>query len=147
MKVILMQDVPQQGKKGEIKNVSDGYARNFLFPRQLAKPATDDVLRDLEAHRQADARREAQQLAVARAMAEKLNGYTVELPAKTGEGDRLFGAITSKQIADALTKAGFPVDKKKIHLPDAIHSLGVRTVAIKLHHDVTAQVQVHVTPQ
>lgn len=147
MKVVFLQDVAQQGKKGEIKNVSEGYARNFLFPRQLAKLATDDVLRDIEAHREADARRERRQLEAARELAARLAGVTIEMRAKVGEGDRLFGAVTSKQIAEALAQAGFTIDKKKINMPEAIHSLGTRTIAIKLHHEVTAQVQVRVSPQ
>ena len=147
MKVVFLQDVPKQGEKGEVKNVSDGYARNFLFPRQLAKPATDDILKDIEAHREADARRERRQEAAAREMAARLDGFTLEIHARTGEGDRLFGAVTSKQIADELAKAGFVVDRKKLVLPEAIHSLGVVVVPVKLHHDVTAKLQVHVTPQ
>ncbi|MCY0903113.1 MAG: 50S ribosomal protein L9 [Firmicutes bacterium] len=144
MKVVLMQDVPSQGKKGEIKNVSEGYARNFLFPRQLARVATPEVLKELADQRSAELRREEQHVAEARALAAKIQGFTLELHVKTGEGGRVFGAVTSKQIAEGLAAAGFAVDKKKIVLHEAIKALGVTTVPIKLYHDVTADLRVHV---
>ncbi|PWI56829.1 50S ribosomal protein L9 [Sulfoacidibacillus thermotolerans] len=144
MKVVFMQDVPSQGKKGDVKNVSEGYARNFLFPRQLAKPATPDVLKEIAHARELEKKKEEQQIAAARELASKLNQFTLELHVKTGENGRVFGAVTSKQVADGLAAAGYPVDKKKIVLHDAIRSLGFTTVAVKLYHDVTAQLKVHV---
>jgi len=142
MKVVLMQDVPSQGKKGEIKNVSEGYARNFLFPRQLARVATPEVLKELADQRSAELRREEQHVAEARTLAAKIQEFTLELHVKTS--GRVFGAVTSKQIAEGLAAAGFAIDKKKIVLHDAIKALGVTTVPIKLYHDVTADLRVHV---
>ena len=144
MKVVFLQDVESQGKKGEVKNVSEGYARNFLFPRQLAKPATPEILKELSERRVAEQKREAQQVVVAREVADRLNEFTLLLQVKVGEGGRLFGAITSKQIAEGLHAAGFDIDKKKIVLNDAIRTLGTSIVPIKIYHDVTAQLRVHV---
>lgn len=145
MKVVFLQDVPKQGNKGEVKNVSEGYARNFLLPRQLVRLATPEVLKELDAQKSVEARKEQQQVAAAQAIAKKLNAHTLNIQVRTGEGGKLFGAVTAKQIADELAQAGFQVDKKKIVLPEAIHSLGTTTVHIKLHHDVSAQLTVHVT--
>ncbi len=144
MKVVFTQDVASQGKKGDLKNVSEGYARNFLFPRQLAKLATADVLKELEAARDAEKKKEEQNIAVARELKRKLDEFTLDLYVKTGEKSRVFGAVTSKQVADGLVVAGFQVDKKKIVLHDAIRALGITVVPIKLYHDVTAQLKVHV---
>ncbi len=144
MKVVFMQDIAGQGKKSEVKNVSEGYARNFLFPRQLAKPATPEVLKELANQRAAEQKREAQHVVAARETAAKLDGFTLELYVRVGEGGRLFGAVTSKQIAEGLHAAGFTIDKKKIVLDDAIRSLGVTIVPIKLYHDITAHLRVHV---
>ena len=144
MKVVFLQDVAQQGKKGDVKTVSEGYARNFLLPRGLVREASPEVLKELDAQKAVDARKEQQQLAAARAVAEKLRTYTLTIPVRTGEGGKLFGAVTPKHIAEELEKVGFKVDKKKIVLPEAIHSLGATVVPIRLHHDVTAHLQVHV---
>lgn len=146
MKVVFLQDVPKQGLKGEVKNVSEGFARNFLFPRNLAKVVTPEVLKELEQQRLADQRREEQAVAAARDLAKKIAEHTVTLHVKTGEGGKTFGAITSKQIADALHEAGFDIDKKKIVLHDAIRHVGESEVPVRLHHDVTAKVKVVVHP-
>lgn len=144
MKVVLLQDVDSQGKQGDVKNVSEGYARNFLFPRQLAKPATPEVLKELADQKAAMDRKEQQAIAAARETAKKLEALTLDLQVKVGEGGRVFGAVTSKQIADGLAAAGFAVDKKKIVLHDAIKTLGTTIVPIKLYHDVTANLRVQV---
>ncbi len=144
MKVVLLQDVAGQGKKGDIKTVSEGYARNFLFPRNLAKEATADAMREIEAKKASVAKKEEQAKKTALDLAAKLNDLTVTIKVKVGEGGRVFGAVTSKQVAEALAEAGYPIDKKKVVLPDAIRGLGTTSVVIKLHHDVTAQIQVHV---
>ncbi len=144
MKVVFLQDVTNQGKKGEVKNVSEGYARNYLFPRKLATLATQEVLKELEQHKASEARKEQQILDSAKALAEKIEKTTLTLPVKVGDGDRVFGAITSKQIAEGLHDAGFPIDKKKIQLHEAIKMLGVTNVSIKLHHEVTANLKVQV---
>ena len=144
MKVVFLQDVEQQGKQGEVKNVSEGYARNYLLPRKLATPATPEILKELEQHKASEARKEQQILDAANLLAAQIGQYTLQLSTKVGEGDRLFGAITSKQIADGLHGAGFQIDKKKIQLHEAIKSLGVTIVPIKLHHEVTANLKVQV---
>ena len=144
MKVVFMQDVASQGKKREVKNVSEGYARNFLFPRQLAKEATPEILKELETRKESEKKKEQQQLAAANETARKLNELVLELRVKAGEGGRIFGAITSKQIADALLASGFAIDKKKIVLHDAIKAIGTSVVPVKVYHDVTAQLRVHV---
>lgn len=144
MKVVFLQDVENQGRKGEVKNVAEGYARNFLFPRKLATPATQEILKELEQHKASEARKEQQILNSAQALAEKIEKITLSLPVKVGDGDRLFGAITSKQIAEGLHDAGFVIDKKKIQLHEAIKMLGITNVPIKLHHEVTATLKVQV---
>lgn len=144
MKVILLADVKGQGKKGELKSVSEGYARNFLFPQKLAVEANDATLQQLKSQQAAVAKREAQELQMAKDLAQKLDDQKVVIMAQSGEGGRLFGAITSKHIADALLQAGYTVDKRKIQLHDPIKSLGGHQVQIKLHPEVTAKVNVFI---
>ncbi|GAB6933792.1 50S ribosomal protein L9 [Calditerricola satsumensis] len=147
MKVIFLKDVKGQGKKGEVKNVSDGYARNYLIPRGLAVEATEGNLKTLEAQKRSEAKRKAQELAEAKALAEKLEKTTVTIAAKAGEGGRLFGAVTSKQIAEALAKQNLAVDKKKILLDEPIRALGTWRVPVKLHPDVTVHLAVTVVEE
>ncbi|SFU62789.1 50S ribosomal protein L9 [Alicyclobacillus macrosporangiidus] len=144
MKVILMADVKGHGKKGDIVNVSEGYARNFLFPRKLAVEANDANLHQLKAQQDAKARKEAQELATARRLAEQLNNLKVSIRAQAGEGGRLFGAVTTKHIGEALAKLGFDLDRRKIQMPEPIKALGGYRVSIKLHPEVTATVTVFV---
>ncbi|QRF24523.1 50S ribosomal protein L9 [Alicyclobacillus sp. TC] len=144
MKVIFLQDVKGQGKQGEIKEVSEGYARNFLFPRQLAVEANQGTLHQLKEKQASKERRAAQELADAKALAQKIEGREILLKVQVGEGSRLFGAITTKHIADALHQAGYPVDKKKIVLHEPIKSLGYHEVHVKLHPEVGANVRVHI---
>lgn len=147
MKVVLLHDVENQGKKGEVKNVSEGYARNYLFPRQLAKQATPEVLKQLETERLAELKREEQIKVQAQDLAAKLQAYTLTLPVKMGDTGRAFGAVTSKQIADGLHAAGFTIDKKKIVLHEPIRTVGDTMIAIRLHHDVSAQLRVRVVAE
>lgn len=142
MKVILLVDVKGQGKKGEVKEVSEGYARNFLFPRKLAQEASEGNLQHLQAQHDAKLRKEAHELAVFRELAGRIEQRQVRIAAHIGEGGKLFGAITSKHIADELAKQGFEIDKRKIQMHDPIKGLGTHHVQIKLHHDVTATVAV-----
>lgn len=139
-----MQDVESQGHKGEVKNVSEGYARNYLFPRQLAVPATPEVLKQLEAGRLAEEKRERQARSQAEELAAQLNSATVTVTVKVGDAGRVFGAVTNKQIAEGLEGIGYRIDKKKIALPEPVRSLGDITVPIRLHHEVTAHVKVKV---
>ncbi|BFH18095.1 50S ribosomal protein L9 [Paenibacillus melissococcoides] len=147
MKVILLQDVKGQGKKGQIKEVSEGYAQNFLFKQGLARPATEGNLKTLEQQNKSEQKRKEQEKLDAEKLAATLNETTVPLKAKAGEGGRLFGAITTKQIAEALSKMKLKIDKRKIELDEPIRSLGYTNVTIKLHPDVKATVKVHVTEE
>jgi large subunit ribosomal protein L9 len=145
MKVIFLKDVKGKGKKGEIKNVADGYAHNFLIKQGLAVEANQGALSSLSAQQKKEEKMAAEDLAQAKTLKETLEKLTVELSAKSGEDGRLFGSITSKQIADELQKAhGFKLDKRKIELNDAIRTLGYTKVPVKLHKDVLATLNVHV---
>jgi large subunit ribosomal protein L9 len=147
MKVIFLQDVKGQGKKGEVKDVSEGYARNFLLPRGLAKEASQGNLKTLEVQKQSEERRKQQEKQEAEALGKQLDAMTVVIRAKAGEGGRLFGAITSKQVSEALAKEGIEVDKRKIELDEPIRTLGVTKVPIKLHPQVRATLSVQVTEE
>ena len=146
MEVILTQDVKGQGKKGDLIKVSDGYARNFLLPRKLATLATKDAINAMKGQQDAAAYHKQKELEEAKALAEKINAAKVELAAKCGENGKLFGSITSADIADALKmQQHIVVDKKKIVLDDPIKSICAIKVKIKIHADVTAQLSVSVT--
>jgi large subunit ribosomal protein L9 len=142
MQVLLLKNVPGVGSAGEIKKVADGYARNYLFPNKLAVPATEGAVKQAETIKQAAARREAKTLAEAQELAKMLGQTTLTFYAKAGEGDRLFGSITSADIAEKLAEKQINVDKRKIELPNPIKALGERKVAIKVHPEVTAEVTV-----
>ncbi|MED4403306.1 50S ribosomal protein L9 [Metabacillus fastidiosus] len=148
MKVIFLKDVKGKGKKGEVKNVADGYAHNFLLKQNLAVEATNASMKTLDAQKKKEEVIAAEELEQSKELKETLEKLTVELTAKSGEGGRLFGSITSKQIADELNKSHkIKIDKRKIELPDAIRSLGYTNVPVKLHPEVTATVKVHVKEQ
>ncbi|OBR66649.1 50S ribosomal protein L9 [Paenibacillus oryzae] len=147
MKVIFLQDVKGQGKKGEVKEVSEGYVRNFLLPKGLAKPASDGNLKTLEVQNASEAKRKQQEKADAQELGKKLEEMKVVVKAKAGEGGRLFGAITSKQIAEALAAQGIKIDKRKIELEEPIRTLGVTQVPVKLHPDVKAKLNVQTTEE
>ncbi|MFB5190914.1 50S ribosomal protein L9 [Alicyclobacillus fastidiosus] len=144
MKVILLQDVKGQGKKGEVKDVSEGYARNFLLPRNLAEEATASALHRLQTQHDKQARHKAQELQEAKDLAAKLEDKKIVIKTQSGEGGRLFGAITTKHIADAMKREGFTVDKRKIQLQDHIKTLGGHRVQVKLHPEVSVSVLVYV---
>ncbi|OUM93695.1 MAG: 50S ribosomal protein L9 [Thermobacillus sp. ZCTH02-B1] len=144
MKVIFLQDVKGQGKKGEVKEVSEGYARNYLFPRGLATEATKGNLKTLEVRKQSEERRKQQEKEEAEQLGKRLEQMTVVIRAKAGEGGRLFGAITSKQVAEALAKEGIEIDKRKIELEEPIRALGVTKVPVRLHPQVRATLSVQV---
>ncbi|MBM7840962.1 large subunit ribosomal protein L9 [Alkalihalobacillus xiaoxiensis] len=144
MRVIFIQDVKGKGKKGETKNVAEGYARNYLLPNNLAKEATTGNVKDLEAQKKSNEKKVQAELDEAKAFKEELEKITITIPAKAGEGGRLFGAVSTKQIAEALAKEVKKIDKRKIQLDDPIRSLGYTKVPIKIHSDVTAIVNVHV---
>ncbi|RIX47092.1 50S ribosomal protein L9 [Paenibacillus nanensis] len=142
MKVIFLQDVKGQGKKGEVKDLSEGYVRNFLLPKGLAKLASEGNLKTLEVQNASEVKRKQKEKEDAQALAKRLEELTVIVKAKSGEGGRLFGAVTSKQIADALAGQGIKIDKRKIELDDPIRTLGVTQVIVKLHPEVKAKMSV-----
>lgn len=147
MKVVLLKDVNGTGKADEVVTVSDGYARNYLFPRKLAREADAAALSEVAAREASRARSAALELQAARDVAEKLNGQNVAISVKCGTSGKLFGAITSKEIAAAVQeKLGITLDKKKIQMDD-IKSVGEYTAAVKLHQNVTASVKVTVSAQ
>ncbi|RUT33729.1 50S ribosomal protein L9 [Paenibacillus zeisoli] len=147
MKVIFLQDVKGQGKKGQVKEVSEGYAQNFLLPKGLVKPATQGNVKTLENQSAAELKRKQQEKEEAIELGKKLEEMTVGLKAKSGEGGRLFGAITSKQIAEAMQGLGVKIDKRKIELNDPIRTLGVTQVTVKLHPEVKTTLKVQVTEE
>lgn len=146
MKVILQQDVRGQGKKGQLVEVSDGYARNFLMPRGLAQEATKENLNVMHGKQEAEAYKKQMALDDAKELAKKLGELTVEIKAKSGENGKLFGSVTSKEIVEELLGAHhIKIDKKKLVLPDGIKTLGTTEVEIKLHPGVSAKLKVSVT--
>lgn len=147
MKVILLQDIKGSGKRDDIINVSDGYARNFLFPKKLAVEATPGAQKEIERKRAAEAAREAERRANAEEKAKQLKGKTITLAVKCGEKGRLYGSITTAEIAEQLKKQhGIEVDKKKIDLTDPIRNVGDTTVSIWLYSGITTTMTVHVEP-
>lgn len=144
MKVIFLQDVKGQGKKGETKEVSDAYARNVLLKKGLAAEANSANLNRLQAQSKAAEKKALEELEEAKRQAAVLEKTEVNLKTKAGEGGRVFGSITSKQIADALEAMKLKVDKRKIHLEEPIKTLGTTVVTVKLHPEVTAELRVHV---
>lgn len=147
MKVIFLTDVKGKGKRGDVKNVPDGYATNFLIKKNLAQEATKAAINTWKAEQKATKEREAEELAEAEATKTKLEAdeTVVELQAKAGTDGRLFGSIPSKQIAKALAdQYQVKLDKRKIELPDPIRVLGYSNVPVKLHPSVTAKIRVHV---
>ncbi|MDO3681183.1 50S ribosomal protein L9 [Paenibacillus ehimensis] len=147
MKVIFLKDVKGQGKKGEVKEVSEGYATNFLFKQQLAAPASDSAMKTLEQQKKAEDRKKAQEKADAQELGKKLGELTVQLKAKSGADGRLFGAVSNKQVAEALEKQGIKLDKRKIVMDEPIRTLGVTEVVVKLHPEVTSKLKVHVVEE
>ena len=146
MKIILLQDEKKLGKKGDIVEVSEGYARNYVLPKKIGVEATNKNMNDLKLQK-ANAEKVAQeQLDAAKQLAEVLAEKTIEVKMKAGEGGKAFGSISSKEISTACKEQhGSEIDKKKIILPEATKSLGVYEVAVKLHSQVTGKLKVHVS--
>lgn len=145
MQVILLKDVKGIGKAGAVAKVSDGYARNMLLPRGLAKEATDGSLKELERLKAQGEAKKAEELAKAKEIAKKIEAASVTLKSKSGEGGRLFGSITSQDIADAVkAQLSIDIDKRKFVLDSPIKHLGQFTVEVKLYSEVTAKCSVHV---
>lgn len=145
MEVILLEDVKTLGKKGQIVKINDGYARNYVLPKNLGLEATAKNLNDLKLQKARQAKEEAQELADAKALAVKIEEKAVTVSMKIGEGGRTFGAISTKEIAaEAKQQLGLDIDKKKMKLDEPIKTLGTHDVAVKLHKDVTATLKVKV---
>ena len=145
MKVILLQDVKALGKKGEVVNVNDGYARNFILPKKLGLEGTSKNLNDLKLQKQNDEKVAQEKLDAAKALAEEIKEKSITVKIQAGVEGRVFGSISSKEIAlEAKKQLNMDIDKKKIIIPDAIKSLGTYNVNIKLHKDVMATLAVKV---
>ncbi len=148
MQVLLVKDVKGLGKAGDVKNVADGYARNYLFARGLATPATPGVVHEAQERVQAQARRGARERAQAQTVAEQLSGVSLTFKARAGEGGRLYGSITAADIAEELEKqTGKTVDRRKVILEEPIREVGHYRVPIRFGGDVTAEVRVTVEPE
>jgi large subunit ribosomal protein L9 len=146
MKVILLKDVKGQGKKGEVKEVSEGYFQNFLAKQGLAKMATDSNIKVMDQQKNSEKKKKDNEKAVAQSLADKIGELTLQIKGKAGEAGRLFGSITSKQIAEELERQyKITIDKRKMTLDDPIRVLGTTSIPIKLHIGVVATLQVQVT--
>lgn len=142
MKVVLLADVKGSGKKGELVNVSDGYARNFLFPKKLAKEANAQALNELKNAEESKAFKIKQETEAAQASADKINGKSVSILAKAGQGGKLFGSVTAKEIAEAIKKQyGVDVDKRKIDTKGDMKAFGTYECEVKLYSGITATVK------
>jgi len=144
MKIILRKDHEKLGKVGDIVEVKDGYARNYLIPRNIAFVATENNIRALEEEKKQHANREVKALQHAKKVAAELEKTSITLKVKVGEDEKLFGSVTSQMIADALQEKGITIDKRIIELEEPIKVLGIYTVPVKLHHEVTGKVKIWV---
>jgi len=147
MKVILKEDVKGLGHMGEVVNTSDGYARNYLIPKNLAAEASTKNIKELEHNKKIIMEKAAKIRDASKASAEKLAALTLVIKAKVGEEEKLFGSVTSMDIAEALAAEGFEIDKKKIHIDEPIKRIGEYVVHVKIHPEVSAPVKVHVVSE
>lgn len=144
MKVILRQDFETLGKIGQVVDVKDGYARNFLFPRGIAYAALKGNVKALEEEKKSVEKRNLQELKAAESLAAELESVSVTIPVQVGEEDKIFGTVTTQMIADALKEKGQEIDKRKIEIEEPIKSLGIYGVSLKLHPNVSAKIKVWV---
>jgi large subunit ribosomal protein L9 len=147
MKVILLKDVKAQGKKGDIIDVSDGYAKNFLIKQGLAQVANTDNLNSLTIKNAAAARQKELEKQAAIKTAAELKGKEVSLSIKTGENGKIFGSVTAKEIAEAFVKNGYKIDKKQIVLKDPIKNIGMFKITVKVYPEISAECFVNVVPE
>ena len=147
MDLILREDIDKLGNRGDLVKVADGYARNYLLPKRLAVPATESNKKIVEQERQGHLRREVKLVGEARDLATLMSGVAVTIAQKAGEMDQLFGSVTSKDIAEALEKQDYHIDRRKIHLAEPIRLLGEYKVPVRLHRDVTAEILVNVVKE
>ncbi|GBD90533.1 50S ribosomal protein L9 [bacterium BMS3Abin04] len=141
MKVILRKNYTNLGKVGDLVDVKDGFARNYLLPKQVAYAATKGNINVLEEEKKQIAKTEAKFLEKAKSMATELQKLSITIPVKVGEEDKVFGSVTSQMIADALKEKNYDIDKRKIIIGDPIKSLGIYDVTVKLHHEVNAVIK------
>jgi large subunit ribosomal protein L9 len=144
MKVILRQNTEGLGQIGEVVDVKDGYARNFLIPRKLAYAALKGNIKALEEEKKTLSKKREQELAAAEALAAELEKVSVTIPVQVGEEDKIFGSVTTQMISDALKERGHEIDKRKIEIDEPIKALGIYGVSIKLHPSVNAKIKVWV---
>ena len=142
MRVILLQDIENLGKKYDVKEVADGYARNFLIPKGLAKPATEEALKWLETQKEAEAKKAEEELKMVQERATAIDGLEVIIPVKIGEDGQLFESITSQKISEKLKELGFEIRKTQIDLLEPIKELGEFPVKIKFEHNLEAEIRV-----
>jgi large subunit ribosomal protein L9 len=147
MEVILREHIEHLGRRGDIVKVAEGYARNYLLPRKLALAVTEANKRQIEREKKVAEVRDAEDKAHAEALARRITEAPIEIARRVGEQDALYGSVTSADVVHALQAKGFEVDKRKVHLPEPLKSLGEFTVPVKIHREVTAQVTVKVVPQ
>ena len=147
MEVILREDIENLGSRGELVKVAPGYARNFLLPKRKAVAATESNKKIVEQERQAHLRKDAKVQSEAQELAKLMTGVTVTIRSKAGEGDQLFGSVTTKDIGDALAAINYTIDRRKIQLDEPIKSLGEFKVPVRLHKDVTVDVTVIVAKE
>lgn len=147
MLVVLRDNVENLGRTGDVVKVSDGYARNFLLPRNLVVAADESNLASIEHHKRSLEKKRQEQMVSAKEVAGKLEAFSCNISRKVGEQDKLFGSVTTSDIADALKKGGFQIDKRTIVLDAPIKTLGAHSVTIKFDHDVTANLKVNVVKE
>ncbi len=146
MQVVLLEDVKSLGKKGQVVSVNDGYARNYILPKKLGIEANSKNMNELKLQKQHQEKLEAQALAEAQKLASKIGTFKVELKVKTGEGGKIFGSVSTKEIAAAVKEQyGIDLDKKKMQLSEPIKTVGSHIIPVRIHKDVTAQLTLKVT--
>jgi large subunit ribosomal protein L9 len=147
MEVILREEIENLGRRGEVVKVAAGYARNFLLPKRLAVAATESNKKIVEQEKQAHLRREAKEIGDASELAKMVANVNITIAQKAGENDQLFGSVTVQDIAAALEKQGYNIERRKLHLDEPIKSLGEFKVSVKLHREVTVELPVHVVKE
>ena len=147
MEVILTEDIPSLGPRGKIVKVANGYARNYLFPRKLALPATEANKIKIEQHKKQIIIKQVKEQGDAEALAQQLATLSITISKKAGEDDLLFGTVTNTDISEELVKLGYEIDKRKITMDDSIRRLGIYQIPVKLHKDVTASIKVWVVKE
>lgn len=144
MKIILLQDVKGQGKKGDVVDVNEGYARNFLIKKGLAEAATASKINDINQKKAAADFHKAEEIKATRALAVELNGKSFKIKIKAGQGGKVFGSVTGANVAEALQAAGYAVDKKKVVLPQPIKNVGAYDIDLKLSEGISAKIKIEV---